>query len=88
MPLETAALRSKQALAFEKLPRNGGGSDVRIQVFRVAGPGDAVRVYPHAGALDGAKVYVGDGGLVADAMEIGAGPGDRLPGVVAQRVFE
>ena len=45
MPLETAALQSKQALAFEELLGNGAGSDVHIQVLRVAGPGNAVLIH-------------------------------------------
>ena len=32
------------ALAFEQLPGDGAGSDVRIQVLGVAGPDDVVQV--------------------------------------------
>jgi hypothetical protein len=66
--------RCKQALAFEQLPGNGAGPDLRVQVIGRANPGDVVRVHAHAGGFDGAQVYVGDGGLVADAMDILGGP--------------
>jgi hypothetical protein len=78
----------EQVPVFEELPGDGAGSDIRFQVFRVADPGDAVRVHPHTGTLDTTQVYVGDGGLVADAMQVCTGPVDWLPGVVAQGVFE
>ena len=77
----------EQALAFEQLPGDGAGSDLGVQVVGVADPVDAVRVHAHQGVLDGAKVGVGDGGLVAHAMEV-AGPVDRLPGVVTQGVLK
>jgi hypothetical protein len=37
-------LQREQTLAFEQLPGDGAGPDVRIQVFRVADPGDTVQV--------------------------------------------
>jgi hypothetical protein len=75
--LATAALRSKQALAFQKLPGNGTGPDFDVQVFRVADPGDAMRVHPHLCALDGAQVRVGDVGLFAHVVQVCVGSPTR-----------
>ena len=82
-----SALRSKQAFSLEKLPGNGAGPDVGIRVLGVADPGDAMRIHPHLGALNSAQIGVGNGGLVAHAMEVVC-PFDRLACVVTQGVLE
>jgi hypothetical protein len=84
MRLLAAALRSKQALAFKKLPGNGAGPDCSVQVLGVTDPGDAVRIHAHAGALHSAQVGIGDGGLLAHVVQVCAGPIDRLPCMVVQ----
>jgi hypothetical protein len=43
-------LGCEQALVFEELPGNGAGSDLRVQVVRVADPGDDMRA-PHVAEL-------------------------------------
>jgi hypothetical protein len=40
----TLWLWGEQALAFEQFPEKGAGSEVRVQVFQMAGPGNAVQV--------------------------------------------
>jgi hypothetical protein len=37
MPLETVALRSKQALFLDEFLGDGASSDIRVQVFRTTG---------------------------------------------------
>jgi hypothetical protein len=37
MPLETAALGSKQELFLDEFPGDGARSDIRVQVFRTTG---------------------------------------------------
>ena len=56
--------------AFVQLPGDGAGSDVRVQVFRVAGPGDAVQV---AMPSDGMRV-------APIGKQLCRSPGARLKG--------